>query len=312
MPTALLTAGLSSQPRQGVGARLLRRLGGAVRSAIVGGITLAGALRRPAAARTSPAAQGPEASVPGRLRVPHRPHTALPPRSLLPRLLAGLLSRRHRDSASIGSPAFLSQGDAPFTPEQWPQLSAKACAILNTPLEECDPATLELLFSTLAQHLSEVMSPEATSADREARLPNLWARLSAALGDAEADTALPAPPDAEQLPATGAARPSAKAAPRLSPAPLSSQPASDQAADVAITAAASETTPHIAVPCAPVVHGSRPLAGPGRSFRNHVQFLTRRRPVRHCRALFARGVRDGLPCLPPPWRLYHAACTGPP
>ena len=68
MTTAPLpTTGPTSQPHHGVGARFVRRLGGAVRSIMSGGITLTRGLRRPAAptaSRVSPAAPGLENSRP--------------------------------------------------------------------------------------------------------------------------------------------------------------------------------------------------------------------------------------------------------
>jgi hypothetical protein len=336
MPIALHTAGLPSQSHQGIGARLVRRLGGAVRGAIVSGITLAGALRRPAVSPISPdhtPAQRPETSAPRRVRVPRRPPAPLPTPSLLPRWLAPLLAR-HRRSPSLGRPAFLNHGDAPFTPEAYPQLSPKACAVLNTPLNKCDPKTLELLFSAFAQHISDLMSPEAGITDLAATLPNLWQRLSTALADTHADTSLPttrdsapatpthavpetpvlSPPPPAHSPPTAPINSSAKATPPMPQATLSGPPASDHPADATITAAAPQTTPDIAAPSAPVVHGSRALSNSGRSFRPHTQSFTRwrHRPARCCRTLFPRRVRDGLQFLPPPWRLDYAACTGPP
>ena len=165
MSTALHIAGLPSQSHQGIGARLVRRLGGAVRSVIVRGITLAGTLRRPAMPQTGrdqPAAQDPQAPAPRHLPAPRRPSAALHVTLLPPPLLAHLLAaRRHRRPAAASRPAFLNQGDKPFTPEAFPQLSSKACAVLNTPLKECDPKTLELVFSTFASHINQLMSPEA-------------------------------------------------------------------------------------------------------------------------------------------------------
>jgi hypothetical protein len=336
MPTALHTAGLPSQSHQGVGARLVRRLGGAVRSAIVSGITLAGALRRPApfltagsqTSRDHAAPQDPQAPAPRPVRVPRRPRTALPVPSLLPRLLARLLARHHHRPAAASRPASLNQGDAPFTPEAFPQLSPKACAVLNTPLKDCDPESLERVLSAFAQHISEVMSPESGTTDPAATLPNLWHRSSTALADTKADASLSTTPEAvpatptDAVPAApvGSPHPPAQVpptapttlwtndAPRLSPLPLSGPPASEQPA-------APQTTPDIAAPSAPVAHGSRPLSNFGRSFRYYTQFPERwhRGPLRCCRALFpSRGVRDGLQCLPPPWRLYYAARPGPP
>jgi len=336
MPTALLTATLPPQPHQGVGARLVRRFGAAVRGAVVSGISLAGVPRRPAPSQTSPdhaPAQRPKTPAPTRVRVPRRPSAPPPAPSLLPRWLARLLTRRHRRSASVSRPAFLSQGDAPFTPEACPQLSPKACAVLNTPLKDCDPKTLELLFSALAQHIGDLTSPESRITDPRATLPNLWHRLSTALGDT--DTSLPATPDAAPAtatdavpqvpvppphppahsPPTGPTNSSAKGAPRPSSVPLSGPPASDHPAGATITAAAPQTTPDSAAPSAPVVPGSPPASNTARSFRSHTQpsARLRRRPLRYCRTPFpSRNVRDGPPHLPPPWRLYYAACTGPP
>ena len=314
MPIALHPLGRASQSRHGVGARLVRRLGGAVRSAIVGGIALASALRRPAPSQTSQdhaAAQHPEAPPPRRVPLPRRPSAALPAPSPLPPWLAPLLARRRR------RPACLNHGDAPFTPEAYPQLSPKACAVLNTPLEECDPKTLELLISTFTQYINQVMAPEAATADPQAALPNLWHRISTALADIKADTsfsATPQPvpatpadkvPDAPvaslhpPAPPTAPAMPSAKDAPSLSPLPLSGPPA-----DATITTVAPKTPPEIAAPSAPVLH---------RSLRYDTQsFACSRRHFRCCRPLFPRGVLDRPQCLPPPWRLYYAACTGPP
>jgi len=320
MAIVLHTAGLPSQPHQGVGARLIRRLGGAVRSAIVSGITFAGTLRRPPvsqASRDHAAARDPQAPAPGRVRVPSRPQTAFRASSLL-----RLLARPHR------RPARLNQGDTPFTPEAYPQLSPKACAVLNTPLEECDPKTLELLVSTFTQYINQVMSPEAGITDPQAVLSNLWHRISTALDDARADTSLPATPqpvpaapadeapDAPvlsphppmQAPPTRPRPSSAKDAPRLSPVLLSYPPADD-----VITAVAPRTTPDLAAPSAPAGHASWPLSNPGRSFRNPTQSVARSRAFHCFRVLFpSKGVRDTPPCLPPPWRLYYAACTGPP
>ena len=145
MQPALHTAGLPSQSRQGVGARLVRRLGGAVRSVIVRGITLVGTLRRPAASQTSadhPQAHDPQAPAPARLPVPPRPRPAVAALFLPPPLLAHLLAaRRHHRPAATSRPAFLNQGDMPFTPEAFPQLSPSLCRSQHPPqgLRSQDP-----------------------------------------------------------------------------------------------------------------------------------------------------------------------------
>jgi hypothetical protein len=337
MPTALDTVGLPSQPHQGAGVRFVRRLAGAVRSAVISGITLAAALRPLAVSSTTPdyaPAQNPQSpSAPRQARVPRRPSASLPAPSL-PRWLASLLTRRHHQFASVSRPAYLNQADAPFTPQAYPQLSPQACAVLNTPLQDCDPKTLELLLSAFAQHISDLASPEAGMTDPRATLPNLWQRISTVLNDTKTDTSWPATPDTAPAtatdavplvpvlsphppahsPPTGPTTASAKDASRPSPVPLAGPPASDHPADATITAPAPQTTPEIAAPSVSVVHGSRALSNRGRSFRSYTQPSARwcRSPFRCCRALFPPGVRDGLPCLPPPWRLYYAACTGPP
>ena len=214
-----------------------------MRSVIVSGITLAGALRRPAPALTAgaqtsrehAAARAPESLASRRARMPPRLHTALPARLLLPHWLAAPLLARRRCR-----PASLTQGETHFTPEAFPQLSPKACAVLNTPLKECDPKTLDLLVSTFTRYIGEIISPEAGITDLEAILPNLWHRLNAALADTKADTSLPTTPQpvpavpadtgpdalvASPHPPAASTRPSAKDAPRHSPLPQSSPPA---------------------------------------------------------------------------------------
>ena len=342
MPVALTTAGLPSQPRQGVGARLVRRLGGAVRSVIGTGINLAATLRRPVAAQaltpcrvhrprpqhapsTSPALR--ERACPG--LDPGSPakragEGAAPP---LPRVLTRLVARRHHHPAAATRPACRNRHDIHFTPQAFPQLSPKACAVLNTPLKDCDPKTLKLLVSAFTQHVNQVLSPEAGMADPSAAFTNLWHRLNAALADANLDTSAPATPEAVpatppgavpdapvasphppvQAPPTAPTRLWANEPPRVSPLPPSGPPASDQPADASITAAAPQTQPDIAAPSGSVAHRSR-------SFRSDTQFLARRRRLhfRGRRPLFPRGARDALQCHPPPRRLCYAACTGPP
>jgi len=350
MPTALHIAGLPSQPPQGVGARLVRRLGGAVRSAVVSAITLAGALRRPAVPKTGrhrTAAQDPQAPALSRVHVPHRPRTPSTSTSAAPRAWAAkqtkapakragegaaplpppwlahlLAARRQRCPAATSRPACLSQGDIHFTPQAFPQLSAKACAILNTPLKDCDPKTLKLLVSAFTQHVTQVMSPEAGVADRAAAFPNLLHRLNAALADTNTDASLSITPQAAaatptdampdapiaspQPPPTAPTTQWTNHAPRLSLLPLSGPPASDPPAEATIAAAAPQTPPDTAAPCATVRHRSR-------SFRSDTQsFARQRRRHFRCRPLFPRAVRNRLQCLPPSRRLCYAACTGPP
>jgi len=253
---------------------------------------------------------------------------------LPPPWLARLLGRRQHRLAATSRPVWPNQGDIHFTPQAFPQLSPKACAILNTPLKDCDPKTLKLLVSTFTQHISQVMSPEAGITDPAAVFPNLLHRLNAALADTKADPSLsttpqavpPTPPDSApnapaasphppvQAPPTAPTTQWTNQAPRVSPPPQSDPPIPDQPADVAITAA-PETTPDIATLSSPVGHASRSLSNPGRSFRSSPQSFARRRPrhVPRCRAfVHVRSLRDGPQSPPPPRRLYYAASTGPP
>jgi len=215
MPTALHIAGLPSQPHPGLGARLVRRLGGAVRSVIVRAITLAGTLRRPATKNTShhhTAAQHPQAPATSPVPVPHPLRTPSTSTSsalrawaakqtkapakragegaapLPPPTLAHVLARRHRRPAATDRPAYLNQGDKPFTPEACPQFGPKASAVLNTPLQDCDPKSLEPLVSAFTQHINQVMSPAAGTTDPAAAFPNLRHRLNAAPGDTNNDS----------------------------------------------------------------------------------------------------------------------------
>ena len=154
MSTAALSLpDLPSQPHQGVGARLVRRLGGAVRSAITGGMTLATGRRRPAAPQPDidhPVARDPDPRpAPAPEHLPGQPRTAspfTPDRSASPGWLARLSGRGRRPTRF--NYALLPDGDAPFTPEAFPGLTPEFCTFLNTPLEECDP---EMLTSAICR-----------------------------------------------------------------------------------------------------------------------------------------------------------------
>jgi hypothetical protein len=77
---------------------------------------------------------------------------------------------------------FRDAGDAPFSPEAFPELSAKACAILNTPAEECDPAILEQAFAVLAELLAALMAAEPARSDPRSALAVVRDRLNSAPG----------------------------------------------------------------------------------------------------------------------------------
>ena len=212
MPTALLTAGLASQPHQGVGARFVRGLGGAVRTIVSGGITLAGSLRRQAAPTPAPnpqAGRDLEASVPPEApRSPCDPSSAVPvPRSLAAAFIAHSLRRRR--PVRFGRRASIRRDNRPFTPEENPGLSPEACAFFSTPFEEGDPAMAALMFSTLEQYITEVMAGGPAIRDTDALLATIWARMGTLAGEARPDVAPAEAPhtvtDAPRIPPTGAA-----------------------------------------------------------------------------------------------------------
>ena len=210
-----------------------------------------------------------------------------------------------------------------------PKLSPKACAVLNTPLKDCDPKTLELVVSAFTQHINQVMSPEAGITDPAAMFANLWRRISTALADTNVDASLsttpqavpatpadaaPDAPVASPHPPTPPTGPSAKHAPRVSAGVVSGPTASDQRAAQPPPPLAGGSSRE-ADRCREADRWGEGAGGVGRSFRSFTQSFARRRPhhVRRCREfVHPRGVRDGLQCLPSPPRLCHAACTGPP
>ena len=297
MPTAPRPAGLPSQTLQGVGARVLRRFGGAVHSVIAGGIAFTGRLRRPAAPRPGPAQRDP--SSPSRKRAPRPPRPAAPvppPKPARAGWLARWFGLNRRPSASAARPPFPDSDDTPFSPEAYPGLSPEACAFFNRPAEECDPDTLQLVLAALARHIADSMPPEL-GIDAEALFSTLWGRLGTVPVEAAPDAA----PAEEPAPAPA---PAQDAEPDAPPAPpvTQLQPRETTASDDAGTApiVAHQTTPEAAFPIAPVSRRSRSLLDDSRSFR-------------HCRhSGFRRGFPGRLQFLPPPPRFCYAACAGPP
>ena len=181
MAKAFETLHLASQPH-GVGARLLRRLGGAVRNVIAGGLTLAGAPRRPVASQPgighTVVRNAHACPVPGRASRARRPRTAAParpPQPARPVWLARLLGRRPRP-APVSASLFPGNRDTPFTPETVPGLGPELCAVLNTPLEDCDPEIVRILLASLAQTIARSMPSEAGQA---------WRTLSSTLSKNE-------------------------------------------------------------------------------------------------------------------------------
>ena len=239
-PASLPTTGPTSQPHHGVGARFVRRLGGAVRSIVSGGITLTRGLRRPAApiaSRVSPGAPGVETPVPpSRRRNPHCAPAAEPiPQSIV----AAWLSGGHRRRGSAHRP------DAPYLPEVYAGLSPEARTFLTTPMEECDPAKLALLYSTFEQHIAEAITSGAGFKDPKALFARVCGCFDAAIDHAQPGATAAVPPlaaaDAAPVPSTdAAAEPPTGAAPAAPTGETLTAPAG----------AASEASPQ-AAPAAP-------------------------------------------------------------
>jgi hypothetical protein len=195
MATALDFPGLSSQPRQRVGARLLRRIGGAVRNAIADSLPLAGATRRLEASQSTIGhavdRKADACPVSPHARAPRRSGAASPVRPSRRGWLARLLHRR-RPAAPFSRAQFFENLDAPFTPEEFPGLSPEACAFFSTPLEDLDPEILARLLDALASKLADLMPHEAGMTEATALLSTLWRGLDTPLDAASPDAALAA------------------------------------------------------------------------------------------------------------------------
>ena len=326
MQTAHPATGPASPPRQGAGPRLVRRLGSAVRSAVAGGITLAGNLRRPAASHAGRQPPAPESTQPPpvRPRTPRRPAAAAPVPSPQP-AHSGWLARwfgRARPAPMQPEPQPSPQPaparrrrsanskDAPFTPETCPGLPPEICAFLNTPVDKCDPDILSELLNTLARHIATSMPPELGLTDAGTVLSTLRGRLDALLGEAGLD----ALPGAQQHPAPATPADAEPDPPSLQPAPLPEAQGTHPADDASTVAVAAwETTPDAASLLASVSHGRRSPRRGSRSFpRRRGWPVHRIGPCfRHEHSELRRGLRRTQQALPSR-RLSYAACAGPP
>ena len=220
MPNPLPPSDDFPQPHQGLGARLVRGLGGAVRSGIA-------RLRRHASLPSSPIPQPdqdqPSPAAPTRPRAPHRPATA--PAAPSPQTNAsgcepGQAPPSHQPAAPTGDP--------PFTPEKFPTLSPKACAILNTPAEGCDPEFVQLVLFVLAGIRAE--TPEMSVTEARALFAELWERLGGPIPGTSAAAEQHRPPDAAPAAAPDSAP---DAAPQAAPvAAQATRPAAPNASSV--------------------------------------------------------------------------------
>ena len=199
MATALPLPGLSSQTHQGVGARFVSRIGGALRNAFAG-LTRPRRQRRPAAPPPNagqPAARDPENSPapPRRRRAPRPSPTPPPAPSPRPGWIASWFGLRRNPPAASRHQAVPDSHDGPITPEAYPHLTPEVCALLNTPVAECDPELLRLTLAVFVRHLAESLPPELGQ-DAQALFATFWDRLGAPLSQEAADAPPPDQPDA--------------------------------------------------------------------------------------------------------------------
>ena len=173
---ALTPATLTTPPRKGIGARIVRGLGrmGAALHGVV-----AGRLRRRPSAHGQlfgPDADGSTAAKPARApRQPRRTAIGVPDR----------------------------QDDLAFTEAAFPDLSPGAREFFNTPLEDCDPAMLGLVLEALADAIAGQMTPQEGMRDARDVFLALNSRLGALTGGMQGTPpeSVPADPDAAGTPA---------------------------------------------------------------------------------------------------------------
>ncbi|HUB43687.1 MAG TPA: hypothetical protein VMB73_01760 [Acetobacteraceae bacterium] len=302
---------MPTQPLIGVTTRIVRRLGGAVRNAIAGRLSLAGALRRPTASQThlghTLAEDADARPDPGQApRAPHpRTVPAAPPSHLAkPNHRARRLFRTSRRHRAPATPAPFSPDDnSPFTPENMPGLLPEAAAFFNTPLEDLDPVLLQFSLRAFAEKLVELLPPETGLADADALFADLRARFAGLLDEPAPDTAPPETPPTPADPMPPAQRASSTAPPP--PSPLAPPEASSPVLLSALPPSSEAQAPHppnhpativAAVPPAALdtapVSPDRPQSGAHiNSFRlntNHHLFHRCRRLLQACRAAFRR------------------------
>lgn len=291
MPNAIPPPHPASQPRQGLGARIARRFGGAVQG-VIAGITRRSQKPAPPSDPTSQPAQDKQAPAkPRQPSAPRRPHSA-PPATPRPGWFARWFGRRPRQ------PEALDPGectDTRFTPETCPGLSPEACALFNTPVEDLDSDTLQVLLAALV-HMVAASLPAELGMQPQAVFDTYWERLRPEPEVTEPDAPPPEQPDPPPVPQD-------QAEPDVSPLqPVPAQRRKHAAATE--PPVASATTPHPAGP-------AEPFSRPGRTRPDRGRWpRSRRSPA--LRRPFGRRRASGDAHHPPVRRLCYAACAGPP
>lgn len=279
----------NASPHQGVGARIFRRIGGAVRNAI------AGRPGRPPASRPSrtPPTQDPRSPA-KRPRTPRQPRTtALVPRPARPGWFARWFGGKRPRPESPARGRRSDRDIGVFTPETHPGFAPEVCELLNTPVEECDPELLCLVFAVFARHLADSLPPEL-GLDAQALFSTLCDRLGPLPPELRPDAA-PADPTPPVPEAAERAESDASSSIQTQDTP--------PAGDAAATTVASETRPGSACRTGSVFH-------PGRApFARRQPSHRRRRWLIRGRAQFHRSVPDGQQ-PPPPRRRSCAAGAG--
>ena len=295
MANALEIPQLASRSRQGVGARLLRRLGGAVRNAIAGSLALAGAVRRPAAsqpglghtvarnAEARPALGGPAAARAQRA-------AAVAPSNPAP---AG-----RRRPTQARTTFFPEDPNVPITPETVPGLGPEICAVLNTPLGECDPEVLRILLASLAIAIGHSMPAESGFVDPQGLFSSLWDRFAGLLDQPPPDAPAPAAPTAPApAPMTQAPSPAlTPAQPDPSPAPRPEPQTAKQPHDSVIhTADIRPAAPDTDALPSPLFHGQSPAPHHHCPFRFQTEWRRRSRTLRVPRSPLRGNPRQPMP-----------------
>jgi len=330
MVTAHETSHLAAQPPKGIGARLLRRFGGAVRNAITGGLALAGALRRPAASQSAighavgrNADACPASGQAPRARRSHADSPVAAVQSVQRNGVTQLPGRNHTPPAPVSRTLFPSDRNARFTPKTVPGLGPELCAALNTPLENLDPAILRVLLASFAQAMAQSMPSESGMVDAQELYAALWGRLATVLDEASPDAsradapmtsmeALPdapvAPPDPLTQASPFAPPDSLPNVPLVSPAPSPEAEAAVLPHHVEIATVAPPNIPETVALPGPAAQRRRPISA-RTSFRISILSVFRR-----CVRLspgFISLVRCGSLQTPPPRHWFYAARASP-